>query len=512
MHNNYHFLKLLVPAITPHLKNSILIGCYSQNKDELIIEFENDEQVFYIKALLSGNFSCLSFPADFQRARKNSVNLFESLIGKQVVDIHLYVNERCFHLEFEGSEILLFKMHGNRSNIILYHNNEVAHIFNSQLANDWKLKLENLDRPIDQSFENFKAKNGDLKSLFPTFNKEVLDEIKASANGAANLEEQWRIIQDLIKIFESGNIYVTSDKLTLIPQNEAAHFTNPIEAINSFFIGFVSNFHFYQTKKITIQQLEKAIQRGQAYIHKNENKLFELINRADYAKIGDLLMANLHAVPQNATSVILSNFYNEGKPIDIPLKRNLSPQKNAEVYYRKSKNQSVEINNLKESIDIKKAEIIEKEYHLSNLHEITSLKALRQYIKDHELNKAIADALVYLPYHKFKYADFDIWVGKNAQANDEMLKLTFKDDLWLHAKDVAGSHVIVKYKAGKLVPNLVKEKAAQLAAYFSKRKSDSLCPVIITPRKYVRKRKGDPPGAVVVDKEEVILVVPEKWS
>ena len=93
-----------------------------------------------------------------------------------------------------------------------------------------------------------------------------------------------------------------------------------------------------------------------------------------------------------------------------------------------------------------------------------------------------------------------------------MLQRTFKDDLWLHAKDVSGSHVIIKYKSEAKPSSEIKEKAAQLAAYFSKRKSDSLCPVVITPRKFVRKRKGDPPGAVVVEKEEVLLVVPEKWN
>ncbi|HLT71447.1 MAG TPA: NFACT RNA binding domain-containing protein, partial [Cyclobacteriaceae bacterium] len=97
----------------------------------------------------------------------------------------------------------------------------------------------------------------------------------------------------------------------------------------------------------------------------------------------------------------------------------------------------------------------------------------------------------------------------SAQANDQLLqKYSSKDDLWLHARDVSGSHVIVKHQAGKKFPGAVIERAAQLAAFHSKRKNESLCPVILTPRKYVRKRKGDPAGTVVVDREEVIMVVP----
>ena len=87
--------------------------------------------------------------------------------------------------------------------------------------------------------------------------------------------------------------------------------------------------------------------------------------------------------------------------------------------------------------------------------------------------------------------------------------MAHKDDLWLHAKDVSGSHVIIKFQAGKTFPTTVIEKAAQLAAWYSKRKSDSLCPVIYTPKKFVRKPKGAAPGSVIVDRENVILVTPQ---
>ena len=115
-----------------------------------------------------------------------------------------------------------------------------------------------------------------------------------------------------------------------------------------------------------------------------------------------------------------------------------------------------------------------------------------------------------MPYHEFEYHGFKIWVGKNAVSNDQLtFKHSYKEDLWLHVRDVAGSHVIIKYQSGKPFPKNVIERAAQLAAYNSKRKNDSLCPVAYTPRKYVRKRKGDPAGAVIVEREEVIMVEPK---
>jgi predicted ribosome quality control (RQC) complex YloA/Tae2 family protein len=116
-----------------------------------------------------------------------------------------------------------------------------------------------------------------------------------------------------------------------------------------------------------------------------------------------------------------------------------------------------------------------------------------------------------LPYREVEYNGYKIWIGKNAQSNDTLtLRYGYKEDLWLHAKDVSGSHVLLKHQAGKNFPKDIIEHAAQLAAYYSKRKNESLCPVTVTPRKYVRKRKGDPAGMVVVEREEVIMVEPKK--
>jgi predicted ribosome quality control (RQC) complex YloA/Tae2 family protein len=113
------------------------------------------------------------------------------------------------------------------------------------------------------------------------------------------------------------------------------------------------------------------------------------------------------------------------------------------------------------------------------------------------------------PYREFEFNGYKIWVGKSAEGNDTLtLRYGYKEDLWLHAKDVAGSHVLIKHQSGKNFPKDVIERGAQLAAFFSKRKNETLCPVSVTPRKYVRKRKGDPAGAVVVEREEVVMVVP----
>ena len=100
-------------------------------------------------------------------------------------------------------------------------------------------------------------------------------------------------------------------------------------------------------------------------------------------------------------------------------------------------------------------------------------------------------------------------MGKSAAANYELtMRHSHKNDLWLHAKDVSGSHVLIKWKPGKEYSMSLIKHASALAAYYSKLKGSNLVPVSYTPRKFVRKPKGSAPGQVIVEKEEVLLVEP----
>ena len=114
-------------------------------------------------------------------------------------------------------------------------------------------------------------------------------------------------------------------------------------------------------------------------------------------------------------------------------------------------------------------------------------------------------------FKMYEHMGFRILVGRNAKNNDELtFQYGYKEDLWLHAKDVKGSHVLIKYQSGQNFPKPVIRYAAELAGYYSGNKNANTCPVIYTPRKYVRKSKGLPAGAVMVDKEEIIFVNPRE--
>ncbi|HNU43330.1 MAG TPA: NFACT RNA binding domain-containing protein [Cyclobacteriaceae bacterium] len=508
MHNNYYFLKQLGKQLHQKLSGYRVVACFSQNKDELILEFNNTHESFFLKASLQSTFCCLSFPDQFNRARKNSIDLFTEIILKPVKQIYHFDNERCLAMELEDQLTVLFKMHGNRANVILFYAGVAKSIFRGHLKQDLTLSLIELNRPLDFSESVFWKHQADLPVYYFTFGKLVWQYWKGKTTELPQ-KDLWPAFCQLIQALESPTYYLVENSnnlhLSLLPVGHVLkQFDNPLEALNSFFAAYVYQQAFTSRKQQQTTTLHNQIKAGQNYIKKNQQKLTELQHDTHYQLWGDLLMANLHQLTSGLSQTTLISFYDH-QPITIKLKPELSPQKNAEIFYRKAKNQQIEINQLKRTIELKTRELQKLNQQLADVEKTTDLKQLKQPASQTPKSKNEI-----LPYHEFEHKGFRIWVGRNAEANDVLtLKLAYKEDLWLHAKDVAGSHVLIKHQAGKKFPKDVIERAAQLAAYNSKRKTDSLCPVIVTSKKFVRKRKGDPAGAVVVEKEQVILVAPK---
>ncbi|GAB4037968.1 hypothetical protein GCM10028774_34760 [Spirosoma jeollabukense] len=552
MHTNYYFLRQLAPVLKSHLVSSFtkleegpikldpslrFMECFSQDRDEIVLVFAqakgkiNYYKPFYIKATLRPDFSGLLFPETVQRARTNSVNLFETVVGttgegRVVVDVRSFQNERCLAILLEDDFLLLFKFFGNRPNLIAYQGNHVIDLFNQQLVADEQLMLNTFDRPIDQSYEAFKRADFDYKKLFPTFGKVVnrwIEEQKAQST-QQGADDLWAIIQNVLRQLEHPRYYLTrldhKPALSLLPLGDIQReFTDPLEASSRFYIAYNGLNTFEHEKANLFRLLEKRRKRAVAQIEASMERLVLRDEGASHEEMGHILMANLHDVPQVPGSksperITLYDFYRD-QPITLKLKPDLSPQKNAENFYRKAKNEKIEEQHLSDQIVMREAELIRIDQQKADLEPIMTLKELRRYIKQHNLLVDLADRHTTAtgdsaPLFKEVIQDsFRILIGRNAKNNDLLTqKFAYKEDLWLHARDVTGSHVIVKYQAGKPFPKNVIERAAELAAWYSKRRTDSLCPVTVTPRKYVRKPKGLAEGQVLIEKEDVVMVVP----
>jgi predicted ribosome quality control (RQC) complex YloA/Tae2 family protein len=245
-------------------------------------------------------------------------------------------------------------------------------------------------------------------------------------------------------------------------------------------------------------------------------------SRADrYERWGHLLMASAPAVPPGADAVTLPDLFEPeapGEPVSvtIPLDPALTAFENAGRYYDRARRTRqarahAEARVLEASERAEEARAL-----LERLRRVDTYEALQAFKREEAARLARLPGEARgrqeaSPFRRFVLGGgYELWVGKSARQNDE---LTFrharKDDLWMHARGVAGSHAVLRLPHRTARPGRpLLEQAASIAAYFSKAQGSSLVPVIVTPRKYVRKPRGAPPGAVVVEREEVLLVAP----
>ncbi|WP_162055544.1 NFACT RNA binding domain-containing protein [Pontibacter pamirensis] len=516
MHQNYYFLKQLTQALRTRLIGMQAATAFSQNKDELVLGFTQANQEFYIRALLTSHFASLSFPTDFRRARANTVELMQPLQGHTVEAVVQHLNERSFCLKLSGGLLLLFKLFGNRSNIILYQDSVPLELLHNKLSSDADLDPLQMDRPMAQDYEAFVAAQGNIRKVYPTFGDIPAAYLEERNYSQLPLEAKWELVQDMLEMLEAPAQYYIIRlagklRLSLLTIGEILHtYADPLETLNNYTRFYLSETGFERQYEQAKQQLERKRHITQAVLEKSEQKLQELRHDRSYSQTADVLMANLSNIPPRATEVALYDFYTDQQRV-YQLKQNETPQKQAERLYRKAKNQHVEVKQLEQKTERKLEELIVLEDALQALSEMQDNKQLKNFLRDYShLLSTKQQEQQEIPFRVFESEGYKILVGKSAKNNDVLTQRhTYKEDIWMHAKDVSGSHVVVKHQAGKTIPTSVLEKAAQLAAYYSKRKNDSLCPVMYTPKKWVRKPKGSAPGAVVVEREKVLLVKPE---
>ncbi len=237
---------------------------------------------------------------------------------------------------------------------------------------------------------------------------------------------------------------------------------------------------------------------------------------------GELITANIYGIPKNATSFSAVNFYEENLPeIEIALDPTKTPSANAQKYFNKynkakrtlaaleiqTKQNEEELNYLESILNA-----LENAKETGDLEEIKTELTEAGFIKKRFSKKGKQQKPKKAkPMHYTSSDGFDIYVGKSNLQNDE-LTLHFADskDIWLHTKDIPGSHVIICTNGTGTVPDSTLLDAANLAAFYSKGKTGSNVPVDYTLRKNVKKPSGAKPGMVIYEQNKTLYITPSE--
>jgi predicted ribosome quality control (RQC) complex YloA/Tae2 family protein len=498
---------------------SEILGTYLQNaisfsKDSLLVQFagKNAQKVYEFKfidgelVITEGNEI-----KNTSKVKQNAIVQFKELVNQSVVNIEWALFDRQITIEFSNQYKLLIKGFGRYSNILLYSPSQDLpdSIFRLNLKNDWEFKLQNYTSFVfGNSIRELRDYNlcynvQDFKIRFKSLNINEIDIFFDLGFFEGDLKSQSTILSN-IDFFQLGELTSSNGNLQL--SKGSSSFQQWGKFLDDFFKAH-SKKYFFTRKKLDITgRLEKEIKLHRAQIKNLEARISEISTRRSFRELGDLLLTNAHSIKRGTSEALVSDYYT-GHRIRVKLNPDLSAAENAEKYYRKAKNESMELSKFTENLNYNVLELSSKEKALimvgsaENSKDLSSVEASLRNHPQKEIKTKV------FPYKLYEFQGFEVWVGKNAKSNDELLRLSKKNDLWLHAMGVFGSHVIIRKKLREYPKEAIRY-AAELAAFHSKGKHQGLQTVMIAERKYVSKQKGAAAGMVNVLQFQTIDVEP----
>lgn len=268
-----------------------------------------------------------------------------------------------------------------------------------------------------------------------------------------------------------------------------------------------------------LKLLSVLTQRISRKLDAQRGDLAKCADREKYRIFGELIKANLHAIPKGASAAVVQNYYDpELSEVKIPLNAALSPALNAQKYFKDYKKSYTAEQTLTKLIAEGEQELIYLDSVFDSLSRATSeadLSEIREelenggYLRAANKNKK-QKPIAARPMEFISTDGFKILVGRNNRQNDLLtLKTAEKSDIWLHTKNIPGSHVIICC-SGREVPDETLTQAAVLAAYYSKASASASVPVDYVAVGKVKKPSGAKPGMVIYETNRTLYVTPDR--
>ena len=314
-------------------------------------------------------------------------------------------------------------------------------------------------------------------------------------------------------------VAVSALKLAQFPNTDSRPFETMSEALSAYYDAVIRDEAMQSERNALRQILDKmnaALERKQVSLRQD---LANAEQAEDYRIKGELLTANLHQVERGQTITEVQNYYAPDlSTLPIELDPQLSPSDNAQLYFKRYTKAKRGVSVIHRLIADNEAEQEALQAYFSEVEEAKGLKELRtiqsEFVKKgwiKETKRRSKQSESAGAFRKYTSPDgFQIYVGRNSKENDLLLRrIASSRDMWLHAKQIHGSHVVIRNpenKPGIPMPTLL--KAAQIAAFFSKAQHASYVPVDYTWFRYVVKPKGTASGFVTYTHEKTLYVEP----
>lgn len=545
---------------------------HQPEKDEIILHIRSKGNAYKLLLTATAGSPRLHF-TEIAKENPLTAPLFcmvlrKYLMSGKIVDITQPNFERILNIHVESidelgdysEKILILEIMGRHSNIIL--TNKEGKILES--INHVSLDMSSV-RPISPNrmytlppnqdkkdplnttrdeFLELVKNSEDLKlyKLYNGFSPILIKEILASANIDENVqpctlsEEQFQnlfISFDKVVSFVRNNEFssqIIYDKEKLVDftafeyeifkDYEKLEFESISKLLEYFYkskdLTYRLNQKSSDLKKLITQNIERCMKKRDI----QKQTLKDISNREQLKLFGELITSNIYAIKKGMDKVVLNNFYSEDyEEVEILLKTNLTPAENAQKYFKKYNKEKRTFIAINEQSVQNEDELVYLESVLSSVQtckderdikEIRDELAEQGFLKKKKDNKKNKNTKKAKPMHYISSDGFHIYVGKNNTQNDELtLKFAKSLDMWLHTKNIAGSHIII-VADGREISDTAINEGANLAVYYSKASNSSSVAVDYTPRKFVKKPNGSKPGMVIYETNKTAFITPDK--
>ncbi|MBS3680109.1 NFACT family protein [Ornithinibacillus massiliensis] len=300
-------------------------------------------------------------------------------------------------------------------------------------------------------------------------------------------------------------------------QGDKEYFSTTNQMLDTFYSGKAERDRVKQQAKDLYRFIQNERDKNERKLKKHARTLKKAESADKYQKLGELLTANMHVVKQGDTSVTVIDYYDpEQAEVTIDLNPNKTPSENAQGYfktYQKLKTSKVKVEEemVKTKEEISYFDQLLQQIDVAGVEDIEEIREeLREegYLKKQKIGKRKNKQTTPKPEEYIASDGTTILVGKNNKQNEYLtMKLAHRDEIWLHTKDIPGSHVVIRAKEPS---DETITEAAQLAAYYSKSQNSSSVPVDFTKVRHVKKPNGSKPGFVIYDNQRTIYVTPDK--
>lgn len=498
MLQNYYIIRQSAEEIRSRLSGLFFVRAYSIQAHELRIEFAGDEaSELLIIRLAPGKAALYLAGQIFDPPKRNVTSFFTELEGKVLSAVAIARYDRLIILSF-GDRNLTLRFF-DRPNAMLFVNGALIGSFKKASAADAEVAIS--DEPFDST-----------KSL-SLLSKPLRKELTHRNAEIEQFEAELRSSVTTCLYKHSPEFLVSPIRLQSIDATPQ-QFRSPSEAIELSVIHRERTQALEGSRRSLLHTVDTIIDKTSTARTEAAGSISDSTRIDRYMHIGQDILTRADELTRGTTTFTFTDGKGEHT---IQLDPSQTPYENANRFFEKARTAKAR----KADVVARVASLDKDEETLLVLREriveAESVKALDAIRKDlsagrYTLQQA-ADAIGTTGprFREYEVAGgMRVLIGKNAKQNDELtLHVAQKEDIWFHARHVSGSHVVLRSGKRPNIPQRAIEQAAELAAYFSDARSQKHAPVAYTRRKYVRKPRGAAPGAVKLEREEVIIVTPQ---